>query len=121
MGFTYANVLSHSIVDVNSFSADASHLTEPEKTMKNIWNTPKPSTLAPVKSGGYLGHVADQAVSEFHERLRFEISKAVCDVPQTRGEFAKLYDSYSPEQRRELAFILYMEIEQLITIVRDAK
>ena len=62
-----------------------------------------------------------QLVSEFHERLKYAISMAVCDVPQTEVELRTLLQSYDEAQRYQLTIILWKEIQQLVEIVRDQK
>jgi len=64
---------------------------------------------------------AKQLVSEFHERIKFAMSKTVCDIPQTEEALLELYDGYDPGNQRELVLILYKEIQQLIAAVRDCK
>lgn len=63
----------------------------------------------------------DQLLSEYKERVKFAMSKAVCDIPQTEEKLLEMYDRYDPANKRLLVLILYKEIGQLIEAVRDCK
>jgi len=61
-----------------------------------------------------------QALSEFHERIKFAMSKTVCDIPQTEQDLRLLWKGLLPEEKEALTVNLYKKISELIAAVRDA-
>jgi hypothetical protein len=67
---------------------------------------------------------AQERVVEFHNRLLRNVEKLTCDVPQTDAAIERLMTSYEEGGSRELRTltkVLWLELQQVVKAVQNAK